>query len=168
MMTEDQMAQAEQDAACMAVAHALTAAERERFFAGVRGMDGADVADILAEAVDRDMLVNDTDEFYEAHPGALPDIPARAYAVHALLIMRRPLTVPAVLGLLYRAGAVDAPAPGTSAVTAEVAAALDAEWKWVSGGRSPLASWIPEKLAQAAIRQLAVIRDRDGIDPLGG
>jgi hypothetical protein len=114
MMTEDQMHQAERDAALTAVAHALTADERVALtsyaYLTWPGFYGAGVADVLEATADRDLFLSATEPFYQAHKAELRQYrPAVTYAMHALVLLQQPLTVKAVLRLLVRAGVTDAP-----------------------------------------------------------
>jgi hypothetical protein len=167
-MTPERMQREEQHGALTAVAHALTAAEREQFLARTLrwpGMDGADVADILDMTVNSDQFLNLTEPFFLQYDDQLPDEVnyAAAYAAHALIILDRPLTLPALLALLERAGVIDAPddkpaAPG--AVAAELAEVL-------MSGFGVLDEPAARLVAADAIAVLRAIRDRDGTDPLG-
>src|ERR1700722_17978771 len=111
MMTPAEMDRAERDAALIAGAHALTVEEREQFLAKTsrwRGMDGAGVADVLDLTVEHDEFLGQTETFYaRLAPGALPAGPALIFALHALIILGRPLTVAAVKQLLVKAGITD-------------------------------------------------------------
>lgn len=114
MMTPLQMQQAAHHAELTAVAHALTAGEREQFLAKTSrwpGMDGAEVADILDLTTDHDEFLDQTEPFFEMHGDELPDglNYAPLFAAHALIILGRPLTVRAVHALLVKAGCMDAP-----------------------------------------------------------
>jgi hypothetical protein len=114
-MTSEQTHRNEQHAALMAVAHALTAAEREKFLAKTsrwRGMDGADVADVLDMTVDHDMFLDTTEPFFEKFADQIPSYEgnhAALYAVHAVIILSQRLTPARVASLLQRAGVVEAP-----------------------------------------------------------
>jgi hypothetical protein len=102
-----------QHQALMALTRALTPDEMAAILArsnGWPGMDGAGVADVLDMTVDYDEFLAETEPFYEAHHRELGDNYGTVYAVHALILLRRPLTVESVLELLTRAG-LRAPAP---------------------------------------------------------
>ena len=96
--------------AVMAVADALTVDEQAEFLRIVAeqwpGLRGAHVADVLDIAADHDMFLDVTEPFYEAHEAELPESMGMPYATRALVILGRELTVPAVTGLLTRAGLV--------------------------------------------------------------
>jgi hypothetical protein len=108
-MTDDR----ERDAALTAVAHALTAEEREQFLAYVRAhwprLVGADVADVLEHTTDYDRFLDQTEPFFEKCGDHLPDTPGLIFAAHVLIILGRHLTPGSVLALLQQAGVVDAP-----------------------------------------------------------
>jgi len=109
-----QMQQAAHHAELMAVAHALTADEREQFLAKTSrwpGMDGAEVADILDLTTEHDEFLDQTEAFFMAHDADMPDglNYAPLFAAHALIILGRPLTARSVHALLVKAGCMDAP-----------------------------------------------------------
>jgi len=94
--------------ALLAVARALTEDEQRDLMAAVTArwprLDGADPADVLDLTDNADMFLDLTEPFFELHGGELPDVRGLRYAAHALIILARPLTVPAVLDIVRRAG----------------------------------------------------------------
>jgi hypothetical protein len=115
-MTPEQTAREQgerQHQALMAVTRALTPDELASILARSStwpGMNGAGVADVLDMTVDYDEFLSETEPFYEEHHRELGDNYGIVYAVHALILLRRPLTVEAALELLTRAG-LRAPVP---------------------------------------------------------
>jgi hypothetical protein len=100
-----------QHQALMAVAGALTDNERAAILARSStwpGMNGAGVADVLDMTVSYDEFLSQTEPFYESLPPDFPGGPGTIFALHALILLRQPLTVEAVLELLVRAGLVKA------------------------------------------------------------
>jgi len=98
----------------MAVAHSLTEAEREQFLAKTsrwRGMDGAEVADVLDMTTDHDMFLDKTEPFYERFSDQIPSCEgdAVAYAMHAIVILGLELTPARLASFLQRAGTCEAP-----------------------------------------------------------
>lgn len=95
--------------ALMAVTRALTEDESGIILsksARWPGMAGAGVADVLDHTVDYDEFLNRTEPFYERHTaelGELGDNYGTIYALHALILLDRELTVEAVRSLLARA-----------------------------------------------------------------
>jgi hypothetical protein len=107
------MTSEQQHQALMAVTRALTDNEMAAILArsnGWPGMDGAGVADVLEHTVSYDEFLDRTEPFYEALPADFPGGPGVIYALHALILLREPLTVAAVLELLQRAGLAARPA----------------------------------------------------------
>lgn len=96
------------DEALSAITRAFTEDEAhaivDRFVAANPDWDGAHADDILETLDATDAHLAETEPFYEAHRGELPDVPGRHYAMLAVIRMGRDLTVPAVLDLLERAG----------------------------------------------------------------
>jgi hypothetical protein len=152
-----------------AVAYALTAEESARLLAAVPRMVGAHVHDVLAEALDYDAFIGQTEPFFEAHADDMPDLDyAPAYAAYALLLMGERLTVPAVLKLLWRAGVLgDADeARVREFITAEVADELQRSWGLAHDDEPALDRRLALQLALHATARLSLIRTRDHIDPL--
>lgn len=175
-LSVQRQAEEERHAALMAVAHSLTAAEREQFLAKAshwRGLPaGADVADVLDMTTDHDEFLDQTEPFYEAHTD-LPGMPGVIFALHVLIILGQKLTVPAVLRLLLRAGLLDTAHEGEvrNLIVEEVADDLQRSWNLAHGTSATaprLDDQMAAQLARHAIARLALIRDRDGIDPLTG
>jgi hypothetical protein len=174
-MTPDQLRGRERHAALMAVAHALTAAEREQFVAKVwlwPGMAGADVADILDLTVEHDEFLDKTEPFYaQLAPGAVPAGPALIFALHALIILDQRLTLSRVLKLLFRAGVLDTEyeAAVRNIVVEEVADDMSRAWD-LSYCTEPNTPKITANqallMARHAMSRLHTIRERDHIDPL--
>jgi hypothetical protein len=114
-LSAQRMQAEEQHAALMAVAHALTAAQQLAVCAEASRrwprMQGAKTADILDITVDHDMFLGQTEPFFTGHGAEMPDglNYAPLFAAHALILLGRDLTVPAVTALLVRAGCADAP-----------------------------------------------------------
>ena len=173
-MTPDQLRDRERHAALMAVASALTAAEREQFVAKVwlwPGMAGADVADVLDLTVEHDEFLDKTEPFFEAHMAGLPDTPGNIFALHALIILDQRLTLSRVLKLLFRAGVLDTEyeAAVRNIVVEEVADDMSRAWD-LSYCTEPNTPKITANqallMARHAMSRLHTIRERDHIDPL--
>ena len=115
-MADDEQAalfREQQHAALMAVSQALTENESVVILARANrwpGMAGALVPDVLDHTVSYDEFLSQTEPFYEALPADFPGGPGVIYALHALILLREPLTVAAVLELLQRAGLAARPA----------------------------------------------------------
>ncbi len=96
--------------ALLAVARALTEDETRQLLANTAARwprcAGADVADILDLTDNHDLFLETTEPFFEARQGDLPDVRGLRYAAHALIILGRELTVPALLDLMGRAGLI--------------------------------------------------------------
>jgi hypothetical protein len=174
-MTPDEVQRRANDAALQAVAHALTAAEREQFLAKTSrwpGMNGADVADILELTVDHDLYLEETEPFFEAHEADLPpDTQAKIYALHALIILDQLPTLSRVLKLLSRAGVLDTEheVKVRDLITEEVADAMARAWD-LEHCTEPNTPELSRRqallLARHAMSRLHTIRERDHIDPL--
>jgi hypothetical protein len=172
----DQQAE-ERHAALMAVAHALTEAERSEFLARTSEtyprLRGAEVADVLDLTDDYDMFLDRTEPFFEKYADQTPDSPAVRFAAHVLILLGLNLTLPALLKLLQRAGVTGEPENIliAGAVVAEVADEMIRSWGLAecSQANAPvLTEARARQLAMHAMARLQVIRDRDHIDPLGG
>lgn len=91
--------------ALMAVSRALTSAEAVGVCVeAVRRwprMQGAGVADVLAITTDHDLFLNETESFPDWDQ--LPDFRGNTAAMHALILLGRPLTLDEVLALVRRA-----------------------------------------------------------------
>jgi hypothetical protein len=175
-MTPDQMQERERHTALMAVAHALTADERAQFLAKTsrwRGMDGAEVADILDLTVEHDEFLGQTEPFFTEHDAMMPDglNYAPLYAAHALIILDQRLTYGRVMKLLFRAGVLDTEheAQVRNFIVEEVAGEMARAWDLnycTEAGAPKLGRLDALSMARHAMSRLSVIRDRDHIDPL--
>jgi hypothetical protein len=110
MMTPEQTRKAERAAALVAVVHALTPEERiqirgagERLFPQ---MAGATVTEFLDCTEDYDYFVK-TDAFLAQHEGLAAAGVGLRFALDALNLLARPLTVASVTRLLVKAGIMD-------------------------------------------------------------
>jgi hypothetical protein len=111
MTPEDQ----ERDAALMAVAHALSEAERQQLLVHVAvkwpRLRGAGVADVLDLTTDHDMFLEQTEPFFAGpgRPGGVifPDSPAVLFAAHAVILLGRSLQPGYVTDILTRAGVME-------------------------------------------------------------
>jgi hypothetical protein len=170
------MQRAERDAALNAVAHALTMKERQQFLAAVARqwprLAGAHVNDVLEYTTDYDLFLGQTEPFFEEHDSQMPDGSGFAYVVaaHVLIILGRPLTMPAVLKLLQRAGVTGGQEDLVirDFIIAEVADELARSYSLAhcSEPGHVLDERIALQLARHAMSRLCTIRDRDHIDPL--
>jgi hypothetical protein len=111
-MTPEQMRQAERTTALVAVAHALTQAEREQLIAAaVRAVPemkaSRSAAEILDYTEDYDVFGGKNDPFLDRNEGQVPVVPGTRFAMDALSLLGRPLTVAAVTRLLVKAGIID-------------------------------------------------------------
>ena len=176
-MTPDQMHREEQHAALMAVQHALTADETARFMDGaIRRFpafeaEGVTPADVLDYTANYDAFLGLTEPFYEQHEAELPAVPARIFALHALVILGERLTVSRVLKLLFRAGVLDEEheAKIRNLLAEEVAVEMMRAWGLEYGTEPNMPELDPDRallLARHAMSRLAAIRERDHIDPL--
>lgn len=113
VMTPSQQQAEERRAALRAVAYSLTSEELVLFLRNARRrlphLDGVAASGVLDYTTAYGEFQGWTGPFFEVCQSSLPASldPARLIAVHALVILGRELTVPAVLDLLRRAGSVD-------------------------------------------------------------
>jgi hypothetical protein len=103
----------EHHAALMAVAHALTEAERVLLLGNVARqyprLQGAEVADVLDTTTDHDMFLDQTEPFFERFSDQVPQDVRLSAALHAIILLKRGLTPGRVIALLQRAGLAEAP-----------------------------------------------------------
>lgn len=103
----------ERHAALMAVAHALTEAERASLLGNAvrryHGLDGAEVADVLDLTTDHDEFLDKTEPFLERYGAQLPQDARLNAAMHAILLLKRELTPGRLISLLQRAGMTEVP-----------------------------------------------------------
>ncbi len=95
-------------AAAQAIARALTGGQATALLAEAArrwpSLDSqAGVPEVLGW-IGRHAVVDAAAVFHAAHEDEVPDAPGSAYAAYALALAGQPLTVPAVTGLLHRAG----------------------------------------------------------------
>jgi hypothetical protein len=134
MMTSEQERKAERAAALVAVVHALTPEERiqirgagERLFPQ---MAGATVTEFLDCTEDYDYFCGENDSFVTQHEGLASAGVGLRFALDALNLLGRPLTVASVTRLLVKAGIIDDDAYDPSRdLAAVIIAAADGSYR---------------------------------------